>query len=110
MRWQSDRYVFTTPPSSAEVVVYDTRIDVWGWGVFDGDKLTISHGDWGSNPTTGTSAVVRLDPASGNYVALVQIVVQAEGGAGTYPKGIYSVTATSGYESVAPISTTIVLQ
>ena len=110
MRWQSDRYVFVTPTSSADVVVFDTQIDVWGWGAYDGHKLTISHSDWGSNPTTGTYAVVRLDPESGNYVALVQIVVQAEGGAGTYPKGTYSITATSGYESVAPISTTVVLQ
>lgn len=110
MRWQSDRYTFTTPTSSAEVVVFDTLIEVSGWGAFEGLTLGITHSDWGSNPTVGVSAEVRRDPASGAYIAVVQIMVQAEGGAGTYPKGTYTITATSGYESVAPISTTIVLQ
>ncbi len=110
MRWQSDNYTFTTPTSSAEVAVFDTAIEVSGYGAFDGLKLNITHGDWGPNPVTSPYATVRLDQVSGKFIAPVQFLVYAAGGAGSYPKGTYTVTASSGYESVAPISTTIVLQ
>jgi hypothetical protein len=72
--------------------------------------LGISHRDWGSNPSVGSDAIVRRDPVTNKLVAPVQILVYAQAGAGSYPAGRYTITATSSVGAFAPVSTTFELR
>jgi hypothetical protein len=108
--WQSDNYVFELPAGSAEAVAFEAAVEISGWGAFEGVTLGISHRDWGSNPVVSSEAIVRRDPVTDKLVAPVQILVYAQAGAGSYPTGRYTITATSRVGAFDPVSTTFELR